>query len=159
MYSIHLMHDTHKTNSPWCFHLQIQHYAHTCVHSKFNSLWPCDITEYCWTWSLTHWGRDKMEAISQTTLSNPFSWMKIFEFWLKFHWSLFLRFQLTVFQHWFRSLMHICITQPQWVNGLLPIPFPVAIWTNDVAALSFLRTYVHDISIDNSNIFSQGVEF
>ena len=51
---------------------------------------------------LTHWGRDKMAAISQTTFSNPFSWMKIFEFRLKFHWSLFLRFQLTIFQHWFR---------------------------------------------------------
>ena len=51
---------------------------------------------------LTHWGWDKMAAISQTTLSNPFSWMKIFEFRSKFHWSLFLRFQLTIFQHWFR---------------------------------------------------------
>ena len=42
------------------------------------------------TWQdLTHWGRDKMAAISQTTLSNAFSWMKMLEFWLKFHWSLF----------------------------------------------------------------------
>ena len=39
-------------------------------------------------------------AISQTTLSNAFSWMKIFEFQLKFHWNLFLRVQLTIFQHW-----------------------------------------------------------
>ena len=52
--------------------------------------------------NLTHWGRDKMADISQTTLSNPFSLMKIFEFRLKFHWSLFQRFQLTIFQHWFR---------------------------------------------------------
>ena len=51
---------------------------------------------------LTHWGRDKMDAISQTTFSSAFSWMKIFEFWLKFHWSLFPRVQLTIFQHWFR---------------------------------------------------------
>ena len=51
---------------------------------------------------LTHWGRDKMAAISQTTLSNAFSRMKISEFWLKFHWSLFLRVWLTIFQHWFR---------------------------------------------------------
>ena len=34
---------------------------------------------------LTHWGRDNMAAISQKTLSNAFSWMKIFEFRLKFH--------------------------------------------------------------------------
>ena len=29
---------------------------------------------------LTHWGRDKMTAFSQTTLSNAFFWMKILEF-------------------------------------------------------------------------------
>ena len=50
---------------------------------------------------LTHWGRDKMDAISQTTFSSAFSWMKMFELRLKFHWSLFLRVQLTIFQHWF----------------------------------------------------------
>ena len=48
------------------------------------------------------WGRDKMDAISQTTFSSTFSWMKMFEFRLKFHWSLFLRVELTIFQHWFR---------------------------------------------------------
>ena len=40
---------------------------------------------------LTHWGQDKMDAISQTTFSNAFSWMKMLEFRLIFHWSLFLR--------------------------------------------------------------------
>ena len=44
----------------------------------------------------------QMDAISQTTFSSAFSWMKMFEFRLKFHWSLFLRVQLTIFQHWFR---------------------------------------------------------
>ena len=39
--------------------------------------------------------RPKKAAISQTTLSNEFSWMKMFEFRLRFHWSLFLRVQLT----------------------------------------------------------------
>ena len=48
---------------------------------------------------LTHWGRDKMDAISLTTCSSAFSWMKMFEFRLKFHWSLFLRVQLTIIQH------------------------------------------------------------
>ena len=51
---------------------------------------------------LTHWGRDKMDAIFQTTISNIFCWMKMCEFQLEFHWSLFLRAQLTIFQHWFR---------------------------------------------------------
>ena len=51
---------------------------------------------------LTHWGWDKMAAIFQTTFSNGFSWMKMHEFRLIFHWSLFLGVQLTIFQHWFR---------------------------------------------------------
>ena len=56
-----------------------------------------------WGFSLlAPWGRDKMAAVSQTILSNAFSWMKMLEFWLRFHWSLFLRVQLTIFQHWFR---------------------------------------------------------
>ena len=57
---------------------------------------------------LTHWGRDKMAAISQMAflmhfhrprqngchfadgISKAFSWMKVCEFRLKFHWSLVL---------------------------------------------------------------------
>ena len=51
---------------------------------------------------LTHWGRDKIDAILQMMFSNAISWKKMFEFRLKFHWSLFLKVQLTIFQHWFR---------------------------------------------------------
>ena len=51
---------------------------------------------------LTHWGRDKMAAIFQKTFSNAFSWMKMYEFHLRFDWSLFLRVRLTIFHHWFR---------------------------------------------------------
>ena len=32
------------------------------------------------------------------TFSNAFSWMKIYEFHLRFHWSLFLRFKLIIFR-------------------------------------------------------------
>ena len=51
---------------------------------------------------LTLWGRDKMATVSQTTLSNAYSLMKMLWFRLKFHWSLFPRFKLAIFQHWFR---------------------------------------------------------
>ena len=44
-----------------------------------------------------------MDAISQTTFSNVFSWMKMYEFRFGFHWNLFLEVQLTIFQHWFRQ--------------------------------------------------------
>ena len=49
-----------------------------------------------------HWGRNKMDAIFQTTISSGFYQMEMYEFRLQFHWSLFLRVQLTIFQHWFR---------------------------------------------------------
>ena len=81
-----------------------------CIHSSANqpdlshesSATSID-SKTCNTWTslLTHWGRDKMAIVSQT-LSNAFSWMKMLEFRLGFHWSLFLRFQLTIIQHWFR---------------------------------------------------------
>ena len=90
---------------------------------------------------LTHWGRDKMAAISQTMFSNAFSWMKMYEFRLTFHWILFLRFQLTIFQHWFRYWLgavqatshylnqrwlvywriYQWVTPPQWVNGMIHV--------------------------------------
>ena len=68
-----------------------------------------------------------MDAISQTTFSNAFSWIKMFEFRLKFHWSLFPGVQLTIFQQWFRlsepmmvSLpTHICVARPQWVKTII----------------------------------------
>ena len=51
---------------------------------------------------LTHWARDKMAAISQKTFSRAFSWIKMHEIRLRFHWSLFPKVKLTIFQHWFR---------------------------------------------------------
>ena len=59
-------------------------------------------TQYYHASVLTHWGRDKMATIFQTTLLNAFSWMKMYQFRFRFHWDLFLRVQLTIFQHWFR---------------------------------------------------------
>ena len=51
--------------------------------------------------TFTHWGRDKMATIFQTISYNAFSWMKIYQFRLWFHWNLFPRVQLTIFNHWF----------------------------------------------------------
>ena len=36
---------------------------------------------------LTHWGQHKMNAILQITISNAFFLIKMYEFWLKLHWS------------------------------------------------------------------------
>ena len=76
-----------------------------------------------------------MAAISQTIFSGWFSWMKRFVLWLKSHWSLFPRAQLTITQRSFReylgakyatshylnqcwpdSLMYICGTRGRWLK-------------------------------------------
>ena len=84
---------------------------------------------------LTHWGRDMMAANLWTTFSNAYPWKEMYEFYLKCHRNLFLRVQLTIFQHWFiqwrdadqltrhylnqwwLAYCHICVTRPQWVNS------------------------------------------
>ena len=65
---------------------------------------------------LTHWGRDKMAIIFQTTFSNAFSLMKMDEFRLRFHQSLFPRFQLTIFQHWFRQWLGAVQATSHYLN-------------------------------------------
>ena len=73
-----------------------------------------------------------MAAISYKTFWNAFSWMKMYEFCLKFDISLFLSFNiptLVQIMTWHQPgnkplsepmivslLMHICITRPQWIN-------------------------------------------
>ena len=65
---------------------------------------------------LTHWGRDEMNTISQTTFSNIFSSMKMFELRSKFHWSLFPRAQITIFQHWFRQWLGAVQATSHYLN-------------------------------------------
>ena len=99
-----------------------------------------DLTRFWGNWSLTHWGWYKITAISQMTPLTAFSWMGMYEFRIRFHWSLFLKFvrinnipALVQIMAWRRPgdkplsepmmvslLTYICITRPQWVNSLLP---------------------------------------
>ena len=71
--------------------------------------------------SLTHWGWDKIAAILQMTFSNEFSCMKIFIFSIEFHWSLFLRFQLTTSHHWFRQWLGAASATSHYLNQWCPV--------------------------------------
>ena len=103
---------------------------------------------YVWTGlgGLTHWGRDKMDAISQMTFSSAFSWMKMFEFWLKFPLKFVLKSPidnipaLVQIMAWRRPgdkplsepmmvslLTHICVIQLQWVKQWARIQYQDAI--------------------------------
>ena len=69
-----------------------------------NHSGPCLLSVYASLGrdGLTLWGRDKMNAISQTKFSNEFSWMKMYEFCLRCDWNVFLKCELRIFPHWFR---------------------------------------------------------
>ena len=102
------------------------HYTLSIIFISLHTEYSLDITAP-WGFStydcplsilLTHWGRDKMDAISQTTFGSTFSWMKVSEFRLKFHWRLFLR------SNWQYSSIGLD-------NGLAPSTRQAITWTND----------------------------
>ena len=108
----------------------------TCLHSSSNAWFPLNkwrvplgnffprwqdplikpSTSWRWVSELNTLRPRQMDAISQTTFPNALSWMKMFEFRLKFHWSLFLRFQLTIFQHWFRYWLGAAQATSHYLN-------------------------------------------
>ena len=108
---------------------------------------PRDLAKRCWkvicagafphNQSLTHWDRDKIAAISQTTLSNAFCWIK--NVWISIEISLKFVLKdpnnnilaLGQIMAWRRqgdkplsepmmenSATHICVTRSQWVKDL-----------------------------------------
>ena len=52
------------------------------------------------TVALIHRGQDKTTADFLTTISSAVSWMKMYTFRLRCHWSLLPMVQLTIFRHW-----------------------------------------------------------
>ena len=76
---------------------------------RFSQIWFQDyftdtpaIIKVNWC-ELSHWSRNNMAVMFQTTFSNAVSWTKIYQFWLKFHWNLIVKVQLTIVQHWLRQ--------------------------------------------------------
>ena len=109
-----------------------KHLAFSLWITRHEDYWLSTDFQWCLVAyaTLTHWGRDEMNNISQTTFSNVFSSMKMFEFRLKFHWKSPINNipALVQIMAWCRSgdepfsepmmvslQTHICITRPQWV--------------------------------------------
>ena len=118
------------------FSVWVQHFVLNCkgalwnftqnfenIHDKIYIsrgviIWQITISYSYISQVLTYWGRDKMAAIFQTTLSNAFSWMTMLKFWLRFHWSLS---QGSNYQY----------SSIGSDNGLAPARRQAIIWTND----------------------------
>ena len=87
-----------------------------------------------------------MATISQALFSDAFLWMKSFVFWLKFHWSLFLRIQLIITQHWFRQWLSDKKATSRYLNqcwpkSLMQICGNIGVWIN---VFFHLRKAIYD---------------
>ena len=91
--------ELHPTNTVGCNYLSLPlllQYSSYIVIRVCPMKYEHDCVVFCWyhvavVIGLTHWGREKMTAISQTTFSNAFPWIQTFEFYIKFHWNMFFR--------------------------------------------------------------------
>ena len=112
---------------PWNSHPLSWIKCNTTAKTIPNRYWLIELLDN----SLTHWGRYKMAAISQTTFSNAFSWM--LSLWISLKFVPKVRINnipaLVQIMAWRRpgdkplsepmmvSLpTHICVTGPQWVK-------------------------------------------
>ena len=112
--------------------LYLMRYTHDflCFDVLYNTISVRCIHGVC----LTHWHRNKMANIWQTSSSNTFSSMESYVFRIRLYSSLFPETKLTMRQRWFpwwlgafratsqylnqclhSQWMHMCITRPQWV--------------------------------------------
>ena len=112
--------------------------------------------------ALTHWGRDKMAAISQRTVSNAFSWMKMYQFRLRFHWSLIPKVQITIFQHWLRYWLGAVQATSHYLNQWWSVfrRIHVSLGLNELIAVkdkNIIYTYIYTCILETPikiNVFS-----
>ena len=106
-----MWHKPCRTFHPWCPCIKTRCLSISLKWCYLRVMAPQPPATSTWYWS-----RDKVDAISQTTFWNAFSWMKMFELRLKFHWSLFPRVQLIIFQHWFRWWLDTVLATSHYLN-------------------------------------------
>ena len=114
--------------------------------------------------SVTHWGRDKVAANFLTTFQRSCYWTKMYEFRLRFHWSLFLRVKVTIFQHWlthWARVALICVGKLSIIgsdNALSPGRRQAIIWTNaGILLIGSLRTNFSEIWVGNHILSSKKI--
>ena len=84
-----------------------------------------------------------MTVLFQMTFSNAFSWMKMLVLWLKFNWNMFLRVQLTAFQHWFGYWLDVGYATNHYLNHSW-FSFMMNIWvTRPQCVTVYPKKYAH----------------
>ena len=158
---------------------EIKHYCCQMMKLSTTKILMWWSSRWClWNMAcLTHWGRDKMAAVFQTTFSIAFSWIKMYVFRLKFHWSLFLRVQLT----WssigsdnglapsrlqaiiwtnggYFTDAYICVARPQWVNSSPPSASFIPQWIGS-ALVQIMACCLFVVNAGLSSIRPLGTNF
>ena len=64
--------------------------------------WPQERYSTASAWSNVRWGREKIPPFHRRFFQNAFTSGKSYELRSRFHWSLFLLLELTIFLHWFK---------------------------------------------------------
>ena len=89
-----------KLGQPWLrVYLTVCCQLSIIIYASFVGMWPRGSRGYC---SIHIETQTKLSPFRRRHFQMQFL-MKMYEFRLRFHWSLFLRFELTIFQHWFRQ--------------------------------------------------------
>ena len=85
-----------------------------------------------------------MAAISQTTCSNAFCWIKMLEFRFRFHWHLFLRVQLTISHHWF--MLSLGAEQPpcHYLHQSCPVQWRIYAAPGEDESITIHHNVSHD---------------
>ena len=116
------------------------------------------VTQTVLSFNKSHWGRDQMDAISQTIFPNEFSWMKMYESRLKFvpQGPISNIPGLVQIMAWrlpgdkplsgpmmVRLPTHICVTRPQWVkHNMHSIPKALTFHTQKTVTVSVIHYFV-----------------
>ena len=122
------------TEIDWTRFRQVENRCHigfsfTWAYAVYNNREELSIN-WLYPSCLTHWGRVKMDAISQTNFVSAISWMKMFEFLFWFpKGPINIIPALVQIMAWRRPdakplsepmmvslTTHICVTRPQWVK-------------------------------------------
>ena len=94
---VKLLPGSNNTHFSWCFDPQLSELAEHPVYLTHFFFF------FFFFFYLTHWGREKWLPFSRHFQMNFLDW-KCMNFYLKFHWSLFLS-----------------VSRPQWVNTWLQL--------------------------------------
>ena len=141
--------DASREDDAYCLNYEQRFFFENSKYFTYWLIYLATFTIHNTSVVLTHWGRGKMAAIFLTTFWNAFSWIKMCEFCLRFHWNVFGRFELTIFHHYLHQwwLAYWRIYASLGLNELImtvhPPTYPPPRLTRPISAWNSLQFQRH----------------